>query len=127
MTNLMPVLQMLGLPNTCGTAEVIEAIRRLQQAGNRQKERADAMEENWKTEHARTRRAEDPNNWRATWTGDTATQDVTDTALNHGNLVELKGVGQVLMHFRPCCQNLRCECTTRRLPGGRCVCSTNDE
>ena len=127
MTNIVPVLQMLGLPLTAGTAEVIEAIRGIQNLHDIQKRRADAMEENWKTEHARVQRAENPDNWRATWTGDSSTEDPADTALNHGNLVELKGVGQVFLHFRPCCQNLRCECTTRRLPGGRCVCSTNDE
>lgn len=127
MTNIVPVLQMLGLPITAGTSEVIEAIRGIQHLAKRQKERADAMEENWKTEHARTRRAEDPNNWRAVWTGDSSTEDIETTALNHGNFVELKGVGQVFMHFRPCCQNLRCECTSRRLPGGHCVCHEKDE
>lgn len=127
MTNLMPVLVMLGLPVTSGTAEVIEAIRAIQRQVDTQTRRGNAMEEAWKTEHARTRRAEDPDNWRAVWTGDPSTSTLETTALSHGNLVELKGVGQVLMHFRPCCQNLRCECTQRRIPGGYCVCHEKDE
>lgn len=127
MTNIVPVLQMLGLPLSSGTAEVIEAIRKIQQQVDTQTRRGNAMEEAWKTEHARVQRAENPDNWRAVWTGDKSTDNIEDTALNHGNVVELEGVGQVFMHFRPCCQNLRCECTSRRLPGGHCTCHENDE
>lgn len=126
MTNIVPVLQMLGLPLSSGTAEVIEAIRGLQKANEIQVRKANAMEEAWATEHARVKRAENPDNWRAVWTGDKSTEDPNTTALNHGNLVELAGVGQVFMHFRPCCQNLRCECTNRRNQG-RCACADNDE
>lgn len=126
MTNIMPVLQMLGLDAHAGTVEVIEKIRELQRQVNRQRERADAMEENWKTEHARVRRAENPDNWRVVWNGDRSTSDPNTTALTHGNLITLEGTGQALFHFRPCCQNLRCECTTRR-NHGRCACADNDE
>src|SRR3546814_19766556 len=80
----------------------------------------------WATEHARVKRAENPENWRAVWTGDEATDDVHDTALTHGNLVELSGTGQVLLHFHPCCQNLRCECTTTSAHGW-CACHENDD
>lgn len=127
MTNIVPVLHLLGLPLTAGVPEVLEAIKAQQRQTDVQRRRGDSMEEAWRTEHARVKRAEDPNNWRAVWTGDTATDDIETTALNHGNLVELAGVGQVFMHFRPCCQNLRCECKTRRLPGGFCACHENDE
>lgn len=126
MTNVMPVLVMLGLPATAGTAEIIDAIRVLQQAEGVQRQRADTMEQAWNEERARTRRAENPDNWRAVWTGDPSTDNLDTTALTHGNLVELAGVGQVLLHFRPCCQNLRCECTTRR-NAGYCRCHANDE
>lgn len=126
MTNIMPVLQMLGLSASDGTPEVIEAIRRLQRSVQRQKERADAMEENWKTEHARVRRAENPENWRATFTGDAASMGTLFTCLTHGNLVEINGTGQVLMHFHPCCQNLRCDCT-KLDKDGHCACHKNDE
>lgn len=122
----MPVLVMLGLPASAGTSEVIEAIRGLQRQVDTQTRRGNAMEESWRTEHKRVQRAEDPDNWRAVWTGDPSTDDVNTTALNHGNLVELAGVGQVLMHFRPCCQNLDCQCTSRR-NHGHCACHENDE
>ncbi|QWT29854.1 hypothetical protein PP631_gp073 [Streptomyces phage KimJongPhill] len=128
MTNIMPVLQMLGLPATSGTAEVIEAIRAIQRQVDTQTRRGNAMEEAWKTEHARVKRAEDPDNWRAVWTGDDSTADVETTAMVHGNLISLdQGPGQFLLYFRPCCQNLRCECIQRRSPGGYCVCHDNDE
>lgn len=123
----MPVLQMLGLPATAGTPEVIERIREIQRQVDVQTRRGNAMEEAWATEHARVKRAENPDNWRAVWTGDASTSHEDTTALSHGNLVELAGVGQVLMTFRPCCQNLRCDCTSRRLPGGYCACHENDE
>jgi len=126
-SNIMPLLVMLGLPATAGTSEVIDAIRKLQTSASIQRQRAQAMEEAWKEAHARLTRAEDPDNWRAVWTGDESTSDVETTALNHGNLVELAGVGQVLMHFRPCCQNLRCDCTRRLIKGGYCTCHDNDE
>lgn len=126
MTNIVPVLQLLGLPLTSGTAEVIEAIRGIQQMANRQKERADAMEENWKTEHARVRRAENPENWRVVWNGDSSTADLDTTALIHGNLITLEGTGQALFYFRPCCQNLRCECRQVNAHG-YCSCHDNDE
>jgi len=127
-TNIVPVLQALGLPLSSGTAEVIEAIRGIQRLHDTQRRRADAMEENWKTEHARVKRAEDPDNWRAVWTGDDTTADVESTVLTHGNLVSLDaGPGQFLLYFRPCCQNLRCECIQRRTPGGYCACHDNDE
>ena len=127
MTNIVPVLQMLGLPLTSGTAEVIEAIRGLQNANDIQVRKANAMEEAWKTEHARVQRAENPDNWRVVWSGDTATADVDSTCLTHGNMIQLEGVGQAMFHFRPCCQNLRCECTRRLTPGGYCACHDNDE
>lgn len=127
MANIMPILVMLGLDAHANEVHAVEAIRKLQQQVIRQKERGDAMEEAWKTEHARVQRAENPDNWRAVWTGDKSTENIEDTALNHGNLVELEGVGQVFMHFRPCCQNLRCECTSRRRNGGYCECHANDE
>lgn len=126
MTNIVPVLQLLGLPLSSGTAEVIEAIRGIQRTHEIQVRKANAMEEAWKTEHARVQRAENPNYWRAIWTGDVATNDLDTTALQHGNLVELAGVGQVLFTFRPCCQNLRCECSTTNT-AGYCVCHDNDE
>lgn len=127
MSNIVPILQMLNLGMMATPADVLDAIRKLQQQVDVQTRRANAMEEAWNTERARAKRAEDPNNWRAVWTGDTATDDIETTALNHGNLVELAGVGQVFMTFRPCCQNLRCECTQRRISGGYCVCHENDE
>ncbi|QEQ93649.1 hypothetical protein SEA_ZUKO_71 [Streptomyces phage Zuko] len=126
MTNIVPVLQVLGLPLSSGTAEVIEAIRGIQRVAQRQKERADAMEENWKTEHARVKRAEDPDNWRVVWSGDEATADVDSTVLTHGNYLTLDGTGQALFYFRPCCQSLRCECLQRNAEG-YCPCHDNDE
>lgn len=126
MTNVVPVLQMLGLPLTSGTAEIIEAIRGLQRVADIQKRRGDTMEEAWKEERLRTERAESPDNWRAVWTGDPSTENIETTALSHGNLVTLEGTGQVLMHFRPCCQNLDCKCTSRR-NRGYCDCHENDE
>ena len=127
MTNIVPVSQMLGLPISAGTPEIIEAIRKIQQQVDTQTRRGNAMEEAWKTEHARVARAENPDNWRATWSGDPATSDVDSTCLTHGNLIQLEGVGQAMFHFRPCCQNLRCECTRRLTPGGYCICHDNDE
>lgn len=126
MTNIVPILQMLGLPMTAGVAEALDKIRGMQIATNRQKERADAMEEAWKTEHARVRRAEDPDNWRVVWSGDDATADLESTVLTHGNYVTLDGTGQSLFHFRPCCQSLRCECLQRNA-AGYCPCHKNDE
>lgn len=126
MTNIVPVLQMLGLPLTSGTAEVIEAIRGLQSANEIQVRKANALEEAWKTEHARVKRAEDPTHWRAIFTGDPSTNDLDSTALRHGNLITLDGSGQVLFTFRPCCQNLRCECTRASI-AGYCACHENDE
>lgn len=128
MANIMPILVMLGLDAHSNTTEAIEAIRKLQQQVIRQKERGDSMEEAWKTEHARVKRAEDPDNWRAVWNGDDSTADVETTVMTHGNLISLDaGPGQFLLYFRPCCQNLRCECIQRRTPGGYCVCHDNDE
>lgn len=127
MMNIVPVLHLLGLPLTAGVPEVLEAIKAQQRQTEIQKRKATAMEEAWATEHARVKRAENPDNWRAVWTGDESTSNPDNTALNHGNLVELAGVGQVLMTFRPCCQNLRCECTRRLIPGGYCTCHENDE
>jgi hypothetical protein len=127
-SNIVPVLHLLGLPLTAGVPEVLEAIKAQQRQMDTQKRKADAMEEAWATEHARVQRAENPDNWRATWAGDPSTEDVDTTVLDHGNLITLDhGTGQVLMHFRPCCQNLRCECTRRQFPGGYCDCHENDE
>lgn len=126
MTNIVPLLQMLGLPLTSGTAEVIEAIRGIQRQVDIQTRRGNAMEEAWKDEHARVHRALDPSNWRAVWTGDIATHDVETTVLTEGNYVELDGVGQFVLYFRPCCQNLGCECT-QRTAAGYCTCHENDE
>src|SRR3546814_9662657 len=93
---LVTGVQTCALPISAEVPEVLEAIKALQRNTRRQKERADSMEEAWRTEHARVKRAENPENWRAVWTGDEATDDVHDTALTHGNLVELSGTGQVL-------------------------------
>src|SRR3546814_9981475 len=123
---MVPVLHLLGLPLTAGVPEVLEAIKAQQRQTEIQKRKADAMEEAWATEHARVKRAENPENWRAVWTGDEDTDDVLDTALTHGNLVELSGTGQVLLHFHPCCQNIRCECTTTSAHGW-CACHENEE
>lgn len=117
---------MLGLPASAGTSEVIEEIRRLQRQINTERRQTAAMKEAWEETQARLQRAEDPNNWRATWTGDESTTDVDTTVLDHGNLITLEGTGQALFHFRPCCQNLRCECR-RRNEHGYCVCHKNDE
>lgn len=126
MTNIVPLLQMLGLPLTSGTAEVMDAIRKIQQQVDIQTRRGNAMEEAWKDEHARVKRAENPDNWRVVWTGDPTTFNVDTTVLTHGNLITLEGSGQALFHFRPCCQNLACNCTTRR-NAGYCRCHKNDE
>lgn len=126
MTNIVPVLKLLGLPLASGTAEVIEAIRAIQQQVDIQTRRGNAMEEAWKDEHARVQRAENPDNWRVVWYGDEITSNLDTTALTHGNMIQLEGVGQAMFHFRPCCQNLRCECTTRR-NAGYCRCHKNDE
>lgn len=126
MTNIVPLLQMLGLPLTSGTAEVMDAIRKIQRQVDIQTRRGNAMEEAWKDEHARVKRAENPNYWRAVWTGDAATNDLDTTALRHGNLITLEGSGQVLFTFRPCCQNLACECSRTSI-AGYCACHKNDE
>lgn len=126
MSNIVPVLQLLGLPLTAGVPEVLEAIKRQQRETDVQRRRGDAMEQSWRTEHARVQRAESPENWRVVWTGDEITSDLHDTALIHGNLITLEGSGQALFHFHPCCQNLRCECN-RRSVHGYCKCHENDE
>lgn len=126
MTNIVPILQLLGLPLSAGTAEVIDTIRGIQKAHDTQVRKANTLEEAWKAEHARVQRAENPNHWRVVFTGDSSTNDLDTTALRHGNLITLEGTGQTLFTFRPCCQNLRCECTTVSIPG-YCACHENDE
>jgi hypothetical protein len=117
---------MLGLPLTSGTPEIIEAIRSLQSLADIQKRRGDTMEQAWNEDHARVKRAEDPDNWRVVWNGDRATSDLDSTVLTHGNYVTLEGTGQALLYFRPCCQNLRCECL-QKTAQGYCPCHKNDE
>lgn len=127
MSNIVPILQMLNLSLMATPADVLDAIRRLQQQVDVQTRRGNAMEENWNEERLRRARAENPDNWRATFSGDPTTLRVDTTVLTHGNLISLDGTGQSLFHFHPCCQDLRCECMTRRLPGGHCICHKNDE
>ncbi len=126
MTNVVPIQQMLGLPLTADVSQIIEAIRGQQKALDVQKRRAEAMEEAWKESQARLRRAENPESWRVVFTGDPATVDVDSTPLVHGNLITLEGTGQALFHFRPCCQDLRCECNQVD-ERGYCSCHKRDE
>lgn len=127
MSNIVPILQMLNLSIMATPADVVEAIRKLQQKVDVQTRRGNVMEENWSEERLRRERAENPDNWRVVWNGDQVTSDLDSTALVHGNYITLDGTGQALFYFRPCCQNLRCECIPPFSAAGYCDCHKNDE
>jgi hypothetical protein len=126
MSNLMPILQMLGLPDTSGVEQVVDRIRELQRVTRMHQRRADDIGNTLAESQKRLRRAEDPDNWRVVFSGDETTSDVQTTALTHGNLISLEGTGQSLFYFHPCCQNLDCQCAYRHGPGGTCECAEND-
>lgn len=126
MPNIIPLSRMLGLPDTAGVEQLVDAVRDLQRKANMHQKRADDINTALSDSQKRLKRAEDPNNWRATFTGDETTSNIERTSLNHGNLITIEGTGQVMMHFRPCCQNLDCRCTSRLGPGGTCVCADDD-
>ena len=69
------------------------------------------------------RRALNPHNWRATFTGDDSTSGTLFTCLTHGNLVTIEGTGQVLFHYHPCCTDLACKCE-KLDEHGHCSCHT---
>lgn len=126
MPNIMPILDMLGLPATSGVAEIIDALREHDRMLSTERKRANDLNDLLGDSQDRLRRAEDVDNWRVQFTGDEDYDDPSTTPLVHGNLVSIEGTGQIMLHFRPCCQNLKCRCTTRRLPGHRCVCAADD-
>lgn len=126
MPNIMPILDMLGLPATAGVAEILDAIREHDRMLSTERKRANDLNSLLGDSQDRLRRAEDPINWRVQFTGDEDYDDPSTTPLVHGNLVTIEGSGQILLHFRPCCQNIRCVCTQRRLPGSKCICAADE-
>lgn len=126
MPNIVPILDMLGLPVTAGVAEILDAIREHDRMLSTERKRANDLNSLLGDSQDRLRRAEDPTNWRVQFTGDEAYDDPITTPLVHGNYVSIEGSGQVMLHFRPCCQNIKCRCEKRREVAGTCVCAADD-
>jgi len=75
---------------------------------------------------AERQRAMDPQNWRATFTGDDDYTRPLFTHLTHGNQVTIEGTGQILFHFHPCCESLDCQCNELD-ECGHCKCHTHPD
>jgi len=148
---LAPLTKQLGLPARASVTDIISAVQKLQREKVDHQRSAATWAETYHRENTKVRdltkrleqnaellriahetsnrseaerqRAMDPNNWRATFTGDDAATGTLFTCLTHGNLVEINGTGQILFHYHPCCDKLSCKC--KRLDEhGHCKCHT---
>jgi len=148
---LVPLTKMLGLPARATVTDIMSAVQALQRDNKTVRESSARWAEAYHRENNKVRdlterlrqhedllriahetsnrseaerqRAMDPNNWRATFTGDDAATRPLFTCLTHGNLVTIEGTGQVLFHYHPCCAKTSCKCT-RLDENGHCKCHT---
>lgn len=101
MPNIVPIQEILSLPQSAGVAEILDAIRSMQRATKAFQRSA----ENWASAYEAERRAcarhANPENWTVQFTGDEAYDNPDTSTLTHGNYVTIEGTGQILFHFTP--------------------------